>query len=253
MPQSRRLRPTRVKCIARQKCRLKIAAVAATAADADSQTRDFGYNRLKIAAVAATAAGGEFVERHSQMRPPQDCRSRGDCGSPWTCLTCRIKRRLKIAAVAATAAASWLLGWLSVISASRLPQSRRLRPHLALPDSMRGVPASRLPQSRRLRLLQTRADFGIEDPPQDCRSRGDCGQRSGLQCRSTNSPPQDCRSRGDCGPNCLGIASPSPLPPQDCRSRGDCGSPRSSKTSNQTVRLKIAAVAATAAANVHCH
>ena len=60
--------------------------------------------RLKIAAVAATAAFFRNVVGYVNA-PPQDCRSRGDCGHGTAAISDRMKNRLKIAAVAATAAA----------------------------------------------------------------------------------------------------------------------------------------------------
>ena len=59
--------------------------------------------RLKIAAVAATAAFFRNVVGYVNA-PPQDCRSRGDCGHGTAAISDRMKNRLKIAAVAATAA-----------------------------------------------------------------------------------------------------------------------------------------------------
>ena len=84
--------------------------------------------------------------------------------------------------------------------------------------------ASRFPQSRRLRLrlLRIMANFG--HPPQDSRSRGDCGRSGG---------------------NDHGLFV---LPPQDSRSRGDCGLVFNQEFPRGPVRLKIPAVAATAAA-----
>jgi len=106
-------------------------------------------------------------------------------------------------------------------------------------------------------------------PPQDCRSRGDCGlsQTTAAGARSARLkiaavaataaaeqrlgleqvvPPQDCRSRGDCG---LKIRKDDEhkFPPQDCRSRGDCGWIALILHHARHPRLKIAAVAATAA------
>ena len=106
--------------------------------------------------------------------------------------------RLKIAAVAATAAAGFMPATVKHSTASRLPQSRRLRPGAvavklsgwcrlkiaAVAATAAGEvchpisilwPASRLPQSRRLRLSQPAARCAHYQPPQDCRSRGDCG------------------------------------------------------------------------------
>jgi len=60
--------------------RLKIAAVAATAAVRFLWETKVMFFRLKIAAVAATAAGN-YDNPICHHRPPQDCRSRGDCGS----------------------------------------------------------------------------------------------------------------------------------------------------------------------------
>ena len=62
-----------------------------------------------------------------RVQPPHDCRSRGDCGR-FAVYTQRLRR-----------------------PASRLPQSRRLRPDCQL------------------------SGHGRRRPPHDCRSRGDCG------------------------------------------------------------------------------
>ena len=179
-------------------------------------------------------------------------------------------------------------------TASRLPQSRRLRPPTSLLDSRTPKPpqdcrsrgdcgggncflfhqlilsASRLPQSRRLRPTHKQIHITIHNPPQDCRSRGDCGVRVFHMTGITSTPPQDCRSRGDCGfavSECDGFfptASRLPQsrrlrritfmmvrlimkPPQDCRSRGDCGGVIFFNHDRECFRLKIAAVAATAA------
>src|SRR5438309_1231490 len=85
--------------------------------------------RLTIAAVAATAAEpGEKVPAFKAHRLP-------------------------IAAVAATAAGSGRSRDLPRGTASRLPQSRRLRPQIVQTSaSPCALAASRLPQSRRLRL-----------------------------------------------------------------------------------------------------
>ena len=152
LPQSRRLRLRY--CAVTRRCRrtrLKIAAVAATAARCIDTVARCRRIRLKIAAVAATAAARltamHAPTRHAASRlpqsrrlrltghlatlratdPPQDCRSRGDCGAAVSDLHSLHESRLKIAAVAATAAAA---------------------------------PGS----------------DGTCDPPQDCRSRGDCGR-----------------------------------------------------------------------------
>ncbi len=114
------------------------------------------FDRLTIAAVAATAAGTR-PEICNRQNPPHDCRSRGDCGGAGDYLRVRDFSRLTIAAVAATAARSTAISGLAPRSASRLPQSRRLRP--------RGSP------------IASTSDF----PPHDCRSRGDCGLEIGLQ------------------------------------------------------------------------
>ena len=150
-----------------------------------------------------------------------------------------------IAAVAATAALNCASALSNPSAASRLPQSRRLRPSPSRPETYTHA-ASRLPQSRRLRqnskrwktqrlvprlkiaavaataavVVRTRqankrrlkiaavaatAAFllilpdtgGV--PPQDCRSRGDCGKSTRKPRKRRTQPPQDCRSRGDCG------------------------------------------------------
>jgi len=202
--------------------RLKIAAVAATAARFSILTRSSRSPRLKIAAVAATAATCKNVFKTRRItasrlpqsrrlrlqtnsggkicfKPPQDCRSRGDCGWNPRFWDWGRENRLKIAAVAATAA---------------LPRK---------PARKHSASASRLPQSRRLRLLARAALQRGRQPPQDCRSRGDCGFTGCCTC-------------------------PWPaIPPQDCRSRGDCGASASLDLLKSWLRLKIAAVAATAA------
>ena len=184
--------------------------------------------------------------------PPQDCRSRGDCG----CVTFGLSKmrisRLKIAAVAATAAPGFHSSHNRILTASRLPQSRRLRP----------------------------ADSGQKQtpppPPQDCRSRGDCGVAVGVledaggarlkiaavAATAAGSPllemsarraasrlPQSRRLRllGSPKSRCAFC------PPQDCRSRGDCGMMDTSISSSCGFRLKIAAVAATAASSAPRH
>ncbi len=245
LPQSRRLRLSFFLLTSRTHLRLKIAAVAATAA---SNIIIFGRSaliRLKIAAVAATAAStsgqarpcGRAALRLPQSRrlrlaksfhqyfrqtaasrlpqsrrlrlsgqtarqpppstasrlpqsrrlrpcliygrkyqqfPPQDCRSRGDCGLRRAKNEMRRLYRLKIAAVAATAANSWMLSPILIEPASRLPQSRRLRRRPRRSVGSSGS-ASRLPQSRRLRPKSLSNQLRISLPPQDCRSRGDCG------------------------------------------------------------------------------
>ena len=84
-------------------------------------------------------------------KPPQDCRSRGDCGSKFSYEGERGEHRLKIAAVAATAAwyARRAHGGLArlKIAAVAATAARADKPTL-----LYIVAASRLPQSRRLRL-----------------------------------------------------------------------------------------------------
>ncbi len=131
--------------------------------------------------------------------------------------------------------------------------------------------ASRLPQSRRLRRLfrhkastvflpphdcRSRGDCGfkhlcrgqrLETPPHDCRSRGDCGDWITQNYAKVDKPPHDCRSRGDCGDEFVKESTVLRFPPHDCRSRGDCGLGLHPKTAGVNDRLTIAAVAATAA------
>ena len=182
--------------------------------------------------------------------PPQDCRSRGDCGSlvsesvaehtkaasrlpqsrrlrpsspeavykPRCCAASRLPQsrrlrpvqaptplpmaddRLKIAAVAATAATMRARSLDSSQAASRLPQSRRLRPGLVRCDPAKLRTASRLPQSRRLRprspVPELTANLPASRLPQSRRLR-----RPKWPAPLANGflPPQDCRSRGDCG------------------------------------------------------
>ncbi len=133
-----------------------------------------GRNRLTIAAVAATAAtflyarmlSARPASRLPQSRrlrlvvvssifrcplPPHDCRSRGDCGCRgWTlgCPThvpphdCRSRGDCGRGASSQNGPQK---------TASRLPQSRRLRLEFFCRDCGERHPASRLPQSRRLR------------------------------------------------------------------------------------------------------
>ena len=184
-------------------------------------------------------------------------------------------------------------------TASRLPQSRRLRPepNVGWISAIQNT-ASRLPQSRRLRLNFVVSGYVNDScrlkiaavaataasnqavscrhgeclPPQDCRSRGDCGHNQQTESPWKEKPPQDCRSRGDCGSwpptvdsrrlraasrlpqsrrlrhiHRLRFVCPDIRPPQDCRSRGDCGVAPLHHVHRPASRLKIAAVAATAA------
>ena len=106
--------------------------------------------RLKIAAVAATAAY-DFLARTLLTNPPQDCRSRGDCGVARVSAIRHVQLRLKIAAVAATAARLKPRQWITSIP----PHDCRSRGDCGRPDRnehCRSITASRLPQSRRLRL-----------------------------------------------------------------------------------------------------
>jgi len=83
--------------------RLKIAAVAATAAAANGRSPAGcgSASRLPQSRRLRPQPGRRAVRLR---RPPQDCRSRGDCGSSPGRAVCRRGNRLKIAAVAATAA-----------------------------------------------------------------------------------------------------------------------------------------------------
>ena len=155
-------------------------------------------------------------------------------------------------------------------TASRLPQSRRLRRAWDSHERSAKQAASRLPQSRRLRHQVSEQTKIQWCPPQDCRSRGDCGFASASKSHTSGSrlkiaavaataaggssarksgwkPPQDCRSRGDCGHVAGARLAAYLMPPQDCRSRGDCGLPVKTARPVAQCRLKIAAVAATAA------
>ena len=151
LPQSRRLRPPGGN---RSHIRAPAASRLPQSRRLRHQPASFPstgvLNRLKIAAVAATAASATDTLLVASV-PPQDCRSRGDCGQKMRPHYSRPANRLKIAAVAATAALPYAGHLHSLVSASRLPQSRRLRPATA-PDRALSLP-----------------------PPQDCRSRGDCG------------------------------------------------------------------------------
>src|SRR5581483_6213064 len=154
--------------------RLKIPAVAATAAVFLRQNA-WVTNRLKIPAVAATAAPRRSV------------------------VTQVVQARLKIPAVAATAA---------TIFCHRI--------------CVNTTPASRFPQSRRLRLNKKEIDFQKWLPPQDPRSRGDCALKSAeLK---------------------LAFAARLKIPAVAATAAADCG-----KHCNGHCRLKIPAVAATAA------
>ena len=132
-------------------------------------------------------------------------------------------------------------------TASRLPQSRRLRLCTFTSSELYYLSASRLPQSRRLRLGRQIVVGFAAAPPQDCRSRGDCGRLArgqvlGWRCRL--------KIAAVAATAALGLLEGGRVtgPPQDCRSRGDCGKWRTLHWSDQPHRLKIAAVAATAAA-----
>ena len=246
MPQSRRLRPSGESGKRNICSRLKIAAVAATAAAHVTISYIEAYFRLKIAAVAATAAG-IFHTAGDSLSPPQDCRSRGDCGHEEEIETAKIAEppqdcrsrgdcgdkaerkaiwkicRLKIAAVAATAAQNpslWELMFsppqdcrsrgdcgtrlagrretpggrlkIAAVAATAASRSRRkkmrVRSRLKIAavaataassttrKNLAARSASRLPQSRRLRQLGFHVLVRRLNPPQDCRSRGDCGR-----------------------------------------------------------------------------
>ena len=82
--------------------------------------------RLTMPAVAATAARLEIAES-SERVPPHDARSRGDCGQTPDPIPMTNLRRLTMPAVAATAAHDILENFVSLLPASRCPQSRRLR------------------------------------------------------------------------------------------------------------------------------
>jgi len=156
-------------------------------------------------------------------------------------------RRLKIAAVAATAAEDVSPAIIPVDAASRLPQSLRLRQlawsqralekrcrlkiaavaATAATDVNFGNPFTNI-RLKIAAVAATAARAVAEEaegvlPPQDCRSRGDCGRLNILISFVSALPPQDCRSRGDCGAAHFGLALRDSRPPQDCRSRGDCG------------------------------
>jgi len=127
-----------------------------------------------------------------------------------------------------------------------LPQSRRLRPEECRDNRASRYPASRLPQSRRLRRRRQVCRPDRVAPPQDCRSRGDCGQ-------TVRVPPFHPASRlkiaavaataaSALSPNVLKPETASRLP-QSRRLRHGCGP----QEAGIIGRLKIAAVAATAA------
>jgi len=153
--------------------RLKIAAVAATAAGDGQGCRAASEDRLKIAAVAATAAGvnaGNGIAGFAASRLPQSRRLRPEPScAPWFCAP-----------------------------ASRLPQSRRLRliivnssgftrirlkiAAVAATAAILGLTDSVKPDVR-LKIAAVAATAACymvynelhPEPPQDCRSRGDCG------------------------------------------------------------------------------
>ena len=131
--------------------RLKIAAVAATAASLSCQSGFQTGVRLKIAAVAATAAETARLwcmacvaasrlpqSRRLRQQPPRQLES--------------VVPRLKIAAVAATAAASWRSS--SAFCSFRLKIAAVAATAAVVVSCMLNLEwtASRLPQSRRLRL-----------------------------------------------------------------------------------------------------
>ena len=157
------------------KHRLKIAAVAATAACPLFANSFAPPDRLKIAAVAATAATKCELRRNWISVPPQDCRSRGDCGLFRLLVVGTQASRLKIAAVAATAAAS-----------TSFPSSRKCcRLKIAAVAATAAIelrPAS-FAFNFRLKIAAVAATAALTSRRSQCRLR----------------PPQDCRSRGDCG------------------------------------------------------
>ena len=132
LPQSRRLRPATISgskrpwtppqdCRSRGDCgkvadmnidldqfRLKIAAVAATAArQRFGQLRE-ANDRLKIAAVAATAACGQIIPKVIPRNPRLKIAAVAATAAGHALLAiCELLFRLKIAAVAATAATQW--------------------------------------------------------------------------------------------------------------------------------------------------
>ena len=88
--------------------RLKIAAVAATAArQRFGQLRE-ANDRLKIAAVAATAACGQIIPKVIPRNPRLKIAAVAATAAGHALLAiCELLFRLKIAAVAATAATQW--------------------------------------------------------------------------------------------------------------------------------------------------
>ena len=202
-------------------------------------------DRLKIAAVAATAA---FTATTNllMISPPQDCRSRGDCGVAISSINMKPFDRLKIAAVAATAAKQNTPRCWTESAASRLPQSRRLRQQMWDSLILTKSTASRLPQSRRLRPEDEMERAGNPGPPQDCRSRGDCGNPSWtylcLCCRRLKIAAVAATAALNCSMNCSSLLAASRLP-QSRRLRQKVPLIFQSRP----YRLKIAAVAATAA------
>jgi len=89
--------------------RLKIAAVAATAASNMSYPNASPIAASRLPQSRRLRPNTGYVAAHTSLTPPQDCRSRGDCGSLETNAASFSEIRLKIAAVAATAACGTLI------------------------------------------------------------------------------------------------------------------------------------------------
>ena len=129
--------------------------------------------------------------------------------------------RLTPPGIAATAAS--LRGQCHAVtpSASRPPESRRLRPPAPSRRAATIGAASRPPESRRLRLSRVILAQSVictaSRPPESRRLRRG-HRRSGI----TLQPPHAPRNRGDCGP-AIARGEPRDLPPHAPRNRGDCG------------------------------
>ena len=247
--------------------------------------------RLKLAGIAATAAQPE-TDRGHDVHPPQARWNRGDCGDPrpllhltsWTASSSLESRRLRLVRIHQVALPKLRLklAGIAATAASGLRQSR----------------ATPWPRLKLAGIAATAAWRGGADgagvyPPQARWNRGDCGSVRGvyhgqrqsrlklagiaataatLPCTSHKppSPPQARWNRGDCGPS--PPAKPFPAqtassslesrrlrqlgyvdlpeteePPQARWNRGDCGLLVLRQWRLTRIRLKLAGIAATAA------
>ena len=147
------------------------AAAAAEAERVGAASRLPQSRRLRLDAMTR---GPKFLD------PPHDCRSRGDCGLlrvPGGCDVLHPPHDCRSRGDCGSICALWTDTWKT---ASRLPQSRRLRPTNNPQNNRR---------RRRLTIAAVAAtaadaamcDIDRSEPPHDCRSRGDCGQRPKTQ------------------------------------------------------------------------